>query len=373
MAINRFIIETHTQEWYNFRTVGIKEYAGGIGASEIGIILGINPYQPTLMELYHHKVGTEIPGRNLNEYMFHGLGLEDYVAQLWQYWDGSSDGYMSNYINGVKKRTMHRYNGYVVNDKYPWLFASLDRVMRSKQVKLIRGEITDRECPIECKNLSHYQSRLWIEGIPPYYIAQVNQQMLVTDTTYCEIAVLKDGRKFDVIPVERSAKICKQIIERSYEFWQTILTARKAFKERRLAERAGKYDEARLQEATIQRLEPLPDDNEGYKEYFSEQFLKEVNSMEGTEDDFLRIKSVLAINGIMKGLTKIKRLHANMITNTMVKSGVEKLTFGKSGFITFKKRAGAKKFGLYNNVGPKPSDEFIKNQLQKLNINGNYF
>jgi putative phage-type endonuclease len=346
---------------------------GGIGASEIGIILGINPYRPTLMELYHFKVGTEIPNKIQNEYMFHGLMLEDYVADLWQYWDGTTDGYMNNKVNGHRKRTMHRVNGYLVNEKYPWLFASLDRAIVKNQVMLIGGETMMTDCPLECKNISHYASRLWEAGIPPYYIAQVNQQMLITETNYCEIAILKDGRKFEVIPFQRSEKICKMIVERSYEFWQTVLRAKKAFKEKRLAERAGNYEIARHNEGIIQQLEPLPDDTEGYKEYFSEQFLKETPSMPGGEDDYIRIRSVLAINSIMKDLVKRKTLHTNMVTNTMVKNGVEKLEFGKDGYITFKKKKNAKKFGLYNGLRNKPSDEFVQQQVSRLSINGIYF
>lgn len=374
MSVKRYIYKTHSEEWFKFRTVGIPGvYEGGIGASENGVILGLNPYRPTLMELYHHKVGSEIPNKILNDYMFHGLMLEDYVADLWQYWDGSADGYMNNKVDGLKKRTMHRVNGYIVNEKFPWLFASLDRVMSKGQVMLLNGEIMQTECPLECKNISHYASRMWEAGIPPYYIAQVNQQMLITETRYCEIAILKDGRKFDVIPMERSDKICNAIVERTYEFWQTVLRARKAHKEKRLAERAGNYDLARDNEAIIQRLEPMPDDNEGYKEYFSEKFAKESPSMIGSDEDYTTIRKVLVINSLQKSLKKIKDLYINNITGKMVKNGVEKLDFGREGYVAYKKKKNNKKFSLYNGLRQKPSDEFTKNQISRLTITGAYF
>ena len=375
MAIKIHRIKTHSPEWHQFRTVGIPDvYDGGIGASEIGIILGINPYRPTLMELYHHKVGSESREPVMNEYMFHGLMLEDYVADLWQYWDGTPDGYMNNKVDGQKKRSMHRVNGYIVNDKYPWLFVSLDRMMNKGQVMLVgSGELLAQECPLECKNISHYASQLWEAGIPPYYIAQVNQQMLVTDTKYCEIAILKDGRKFDVIPLERSERICAQIIEQSYAFWQTVLKARRSFKEKRLAEKRGDYTTARNHEGIIQQLEPMPDENEGYKDYMNERFVKEVDALQGNEEDFSHVKSILALNSIEKELKKRKSKLVNLLTHKLVVNSAEKLDFGGSGYIRYAKRKNAKKNGLFNGVKPKPSDEWAKQQLNKFNLSGNYF
>lgn len=378
MAIKRYIIKTHTEEWYKFRTVGISNpafgtYEGGIGASENGVILGLNPYRPTLMELYHHKVGSEIPMKMQNESMFHGLMLEDYVADLWQYWDGHPEGYMNNKVDNMKKRSMQRVNGYLVNDKYPWLFASLDRMMNKGQTMLLRGEIMQQPCPLECKNISHYASKMWEAGIPIYYIAQVNQQMLITETKYCEIAILKDGRKFEVIPMERSEKICKAIIESTYEFWNTVLVARKAFKEKRLAERAGKYEAAREHEAIIQRYEPLPDDNEGYKEYFSEKFAKESSVMSGDDESYTQTRQIVVINAIQNELKKRKTGLVNSMTNKLVTNSVEKMDFGKEGYVTYKKKKNAKRYSLYNGLRHKPTADFAHQQMSRLDLSGIYF
>ena len=52
-------VEPHSADWYKFRSVGLNDFVGGTGASEIGIILGQSHYNPTAMELFHHKVETK--------------------------------------------------------------------------------------------------------------------------------------------------------------------------------------------------------------------------------------------------------------------------------------------------------------------------
>ena len=366
MAIKTFDIKTHSPYWYDFRTVGVPGmYDGGLGASEIGNVLGLNEkYRPTLMELYHYKVGSEQAPRTINEAMFHGIMQEDYIADLWQYYDGTPDGYIGNKMNGLIKRHCRKPEGYIVNDKYPWLFASLDRLMVKGGVKLIgRGDTMEVDCPLECKTIGHFAAQMWESGIPPSYIAQVNQQMLVSETEYCELAIFKDGRRFEVIPLERSAILCEQIIERSYVFWQKVLIGRKAYADKINAEAKGDYETVRKSEGIIQHNEPFPDDNEAYKEYLSERYIRETMEVEGTDEDFSLVNQLNVINSISKELDKRKSLIQNTLTYRFVETGAEKLMFGGSGYLKYKPK-------WTNQVKPKPSDDFAKEECDKLNLTG---
>ena len=365
--IKTYNIKTHTEDWYKFRTIGIPDvYDGGIGASEIGnMLIPPKDQRPTLMELYHYKVGSETPDHQVNAAMFWGLELEETVADKWQYHDGTDFGYIQNKMAGNKKRIAIEAPGYLVNDKYPWLFCSLDRIIQKGQVMLIGGEKMDKDCPLECKTISSFHAGMWESGIPMPYTIQVNQQMLITETNYCEIAVLMDGRKFEVYPIQRSEIICKQIIEQSYEFWQVVLRARKAFKEKRLAEKRGDYETARQNEGIIQQLEPYPDSNEAYKDYFKEKYLKETVSVDGTDKDFDMARQLLVINSIAKELDKKKALIQNVLSYRFVETGAEKLSFGGSGYLAYNRWS--------NKIKPKPTDEFAIGEVGKLNLTGNYF
>jgi len=78
-----------TPEWYEYRK-------NGLGASDSGIVCGLNPYSPTKMELYHIKVGTEERIDIMSEAAFQGIHNEEWVASLWQYYDGRENGYITN-------------------------------------------------------------------------------------------------------------------------------------------------------------------------------------------------------------------------------------------------------------------------------------
>jgi putative phage-type endonuclease len=86
----------HTPEWYSFRK-------NGIGGSEIGTILGLNKYD-TVVRVFHEKAGTVEPRKEDNQFMFWGREMEDKIADIWRYYDGTDDGYIENYKNKKKKK-----------------------------------------------------------------------------------------------------------------------------------------------------------------------------------------------------------------------------------------------------------------------------
>ena len=79
-------IKEHTQEWHEFRM-------NGIGGSEVGSILKLSDYLSSA-ELYNMKIGEISSRKPQNQAMFHGTNLEDYIRTIWQYWDGSKEGYV---------------------------------------------------------------------------------------------------------------------------------------------------------------------------------------------------------------------------------------------------------------------------------------
>jgi len=262
-------IPQHSKEWYDFRL-------NGIGGSEISTVLGLNKYD-TVTRTFYEKIG-QIEQRQIdNSKMFFGRYMEDKIAELWQYYDGSETGWIDNYKNNKIIRQCRNVNGYVVNPSYPWLFASLDRVMNIKGgVNLITSDPLKTEAVLEIKTLSYWSSQMWQDGIPISYLIQVHVYMIIMECDYAEIAILKDGNDFMVEKVQRDEGLCKRIIDISKSFWYNrILPAKEAFAKRQEAEKQGNMGEMDKWEGETQRYEPEPDNSEAYTEFMSEKFLKE--------------------------------------------------------------------------------------------------
>lgn len=355
-------IPPHTKEWFDYRT-------NGIGGSEISTVLGLNKFD-TVTRTYYEKIKAIEPRQFDNSKMFFGRYMEDKIADLWKFFDGTSEGYIENYKNNKVIRECRAVNGFVVNPAYPWLFASLDRVMNIKGgVNLITGEPLKTEAVLEVKTLSYWSSSMWADGIPISYLLQVHQYMIIMETDYAEIAILKDGSEFMVEKVQRDDNLCEKIIDISKAFWYNrVVPAQEAQRKKIEAEKQGNLMEAERQDAIIQKLEPEPDHSAAYESFMSERFLKTRNSIDGTIDTYdlaLRDKMLLSIGG---RLDDERQLIKNHLIKEMVDAGAEMIDFGKLGSCTYSERKGAKNRSFSNRLKEKPSEERIEQEFKKLDL-----
>ena len=356
-------IETHTDEWYDFRM-------NGIGGSEMATVLGINKYD-TAVRLYHEKIGTIAQRKEDSERMFWGRTNEDIIAKIWQYYDGSKDGYIENYKNDKIVRTCRRINGYVTHPDYPWLIASLDRVINIKDgFNLITGEPLQTEAVLECKNLGYWMSQMWQDGIPIYFLVQIHVYMLILETDYAEIAMLVDGGNFVVEKVMRDESLIERIVEISKHFWyERVLPGKEARQRRDMADAEGNLSEIDRMDAIIQRLEPDPDDTEAYKDFMEEKFLKERVQVDGNmqlyhmarKDSFL----IQMKNRIDSERSRVK----NTFIQFMSRFGAEVVDFGKLGTVTWQESKGKASRTFYNRIKDKPGEDYIDQEFNKLDYN----
>lgn len=318
-------------EWIAFRR-------RGIGASEVGTIMGLNPYKSSL-ELFHEKISLypKISIENIN--MFMGHYQESHIAELWQYWEGSQESVIENYRTGKIIRKCRRSNGYVQNPKYPWLFVSLDRIINKTWQQSDGGKwvMKDDEGALEIKTISGYESNKWESGIPTSHLMQVVTQMLVCEFTFGEIAVLKDGRYLDVYPFEFNQTIADAVIEHTSRFWQRVEKARVVVTQR--YEAVKNYNmrlaDEKLQELNI--LEPPPDGSEAYERFMKDKYKKsmaEVGLIPGTEVDRQIALKYLELNEQIKKLEEQKRMYSTQLM-ARLRDG-NKLDFGKNGYVSWR-------------------------------------
>jgi len=204
------------EEWVALRKTLV--YKGMVGGSDASTLLGLNPWTSKITR-WNQSVGTANMKNIDNEVMFHGRLLEDYVADLWQYWTGDPIEMIDNYQSKTKLRKSIRRNSIFINEKYPFLFANIDRQITSHDEMSGRGVL-------EIKTISGYNADKWEGGIPPYYIAQIQLYMLVLGYDYGQFAFLKDGRHMDVFTVKANENIQETILIEGEKFYNSVQEAR---------------------------------------------------------------------------------------------------------------------------------------------------
>ena len=167
----------------------------GIGGSDAGTIMGINPYRSRL-SLWMEKTGKQEP-KDLsdNEAVEWGIRNEPTIAS----WFAEKTG---------KKL---RKCGTMQNNKHPWLLANVDR--------LIDGE----NAGLEIKTAGVKQSHRWDgEEVPDEYYCQCQHYMLVTGCETWYIAVLIGGNKAIYKEVPRNQDFIDELFRAEAGFWTLV-------------------------------------------------------------------------------------------------------------------------------------------------------
>lgn len=169
----------------------------GIGASEIGAVLGFNKYR-TPYQVWLDKTSRDIIEAIETPAMRRGTRMEEIVAEEYSLYTG-------NKIRNDNKIRIH--------PNLPFLFASLDRIIIDREDGKGVGVL-------ECKTVSSQAKKSWEEEIPLYYYAQIQQQLAVTGYSWGEIALLvADTFELTVLPFQRDDSFIQQLESLATIFW----------------------------------------------------------------------------------------------------------------------------------------------------------
>jgi len=177
----------------------------GIGSSDAGAAVGLNPYQSAL-ELWLLKTGRDggLPKIDPNDEtspMYWGTLLEPIVA--------------AHYT----RRTGHRVRRINAVLQHPdadkaWMLANIDReVIGAGDVQIL-----------ECKTAGEFGARLWRHGVPEYVICQVQHQLAVTGKTAADVCVLICGQEIRIYRIDRDDALIARLIELERRFWHYVET-----------------------------------------------------------------------------------------------------------------------------------------------------
>lgn len=165
-----------------------------IGGSDIGAILGVNPYKSPYM-LWLEKIGVVAPDKE-NEAMKRGRALEADARDL--------------YIEKTKTSLVVKRFKY---KPWPVLVASVDGISLDEKI------IYEAKCPTTSTLMNEAA-----EGrIPEYYKAQMQQYlMIINKAEYCDYHVHVNEQNNLIINVEPDERLHEEILKKAKEFWKMV-------------------------------------------------------------------------------------------------------------------------------------------------------
>lgn len=314
----RRIIPEKTEAWYEARLATI-------GASEIGTVMGLSQYKLAASLFLEKAYLTDVEFRG-NKHTYFGTKMESLIADVWEYNDPMEpESYITNNQLGHKVRKCRQFNGILINPKFPHLSASLDRVICKGNFKITDGSMIETECPLEIKTIDKYAMALWQAGVPPVYILQCTQQMLISETDYSEIALLDSGKDFHTYPIEYREALGNAILSESQLFWDNVLKAR-GFSEMLKQARTNLNSKMETEIwAEVEKLVPRPKDGqeELYKEYLNDRYNKS-DSTRILGDSHLLTTSqrIVILKSVMKELLAKEQEYKNTVMEFMGSSEI---------------------------------------------------
>lgn len=348
-------IKTHSPEWHEFRK-------RGIGSSEISTVVRANDWE-ILPRWIEKKAGLRVDDP-LNEAMLGGLLAEDGIGIRWKYWDAAD--YVANYAAKKIIRECIKVTGYITNPKYPLLFTSTDFWAMPDSPMLSTAMISETGFPVECKQINGFYADKWESKIPPGYLFQINQEMLVTEVDYAEIAILKDGREFNVYPIEKSQNLCEIILQESEKIWPMVLKARQM----RIEMDSAAPQRREKIRAELDSMLPLPDENPIYSNFYSEKYMKVKDNAEMSQVAFEHAMKREKVNVVSKLIEKQLEYHENMIKREFSLQGSEYFDAPGAGKLRYYMKSGGKNNTLeWRSFKGKPKGEEldkIENQVIEL-------
>ena len=250
-----------------------------IGGSDVGAILGVNPYK-SIVDVYVDKTeGSNFKGNELTHWghMLEGTILKEFSSKH-------------------KELIVYEVPYSVVND---FLIANLDGALKDKE--------TGDYGVLEIKTTSLWNKKDWEDDvIPQYYYAQVQHYLMLTGYKFAYIAVLIGGQQYKEFKIERSEEDINLIRNKATEFYQENL---------------------------LKKIPPMPDGSDAYMNYLKQKAL-EIENNEVIEFADLEEKAV-KIKELSKEINSLKKeqdLLKEEIMLELINNGTQKGVAGKFKF-----------------------------------------
>lgn len=194
---NNLIMTTFTTTTSKWDGDPAKDRDKYIGGSDIGTILGLNPWKSafTLWAEKTHKIDTP--------------DISDKESVWWGNYD--EEGVAKRFCEKTGKKVHRSLKNYSIAE-YPFLIGHIDRA------------VVGENAGLECKTTSSFNKTDFDNGeIPPAHYAQVQLYMLVTGAAYWYYAVKRDNFQFFYQQVNRDDDFIENtMIPAAVVFWKAV-------------------------------------------------------------------------------------------------------------------------------------------------------
>ena len=294
------------------------------GASDIGTIIGANKWKcPN--RLFLHMIG-KYSAEWRTAKSVGGHLLESVVANHWESWVSDEDEALLNLERGNHIRKTKPANYFLLNDKYPNLFASIDRLHDGTTYSPFTGELYDELTPIELKTTEKDYFKLWEDGITASYRAQVMAQMMVSNTKVAVFCALVNGVYFHVREVEYDSYLADKIDYETRKFADICKAGKQILDLMKDAKSESEYNEY---EAMLESVAPEPTALEDEQVLTKELFGNSKDLIRGDEKDFKYLLEYQEAHDGIKALEEAKQLAKNNILRVMKDAEVMEFEGGK--------------------------------------------
>lgn len=176
----------------------------GIGGSDVAAVLGISPWL-SRYELWAQKRGLLPVEDREAEYLEAGRRLEPVIV---------------DWYKSVTNRYTATGAGMLRHPERPYLIGNVDAVARDP------APLVGDSHPwgvLECKNVSVFKGKEWLERAPLHYQVQLQAYLAVTGYQWGSFAVLIGGNTFRWYDVERDEDFIRSVLYPSCEtFWKLV-------------------------------------------------------------------------------------------------------------------------------------------------------
>lgn len=341
-------VADRSDDWFKLRLTGAKGHPGGIGGSDVGVILGLSKYK-SRMQLFDEKIGLHKPQRFLNAPMMRGIIMEPHLYKIWKSFEDPTT-WAEDYADDLQRRKSRKWKYPIYNEKYPHFLINLDAFIVPGEKKYGSEEVLEDYAPIEIKTGNRWARDKFIHGIDPSYYAQVQMQMFVTESPYGELFFESDG-DIELFPIERDHQFQQFANAMCKEFWDRVLKGRELVKSLKGLEYQSDEYYSTLTE--IDKLRPDPTESDTEEEYIKTSWKESQESKDADDLYKSHFEDYNFWNELEKICSSQKQLHKNNLQNFLKENHVS------NGVVSYKELKTGEK---------KPKDAF-KFQKQKRGDN----
>lgn len=169
-----------------------------IGGSDVGTIMGVNPYK-SAYELYLEKT-EQIERENIDDKLQIKLGhkMEQIVAELYEEETG---------------KKVQKQNKSFKCKEFPFLVGHIDR------------KVQGRKKGLEIKTTSSFNKTDYKEGeIPPSHYFQCLFYMMITGMHDWDLATLRDNNNFYITHIAWDEELAQDMLDEILHFWDCVET-----------------------------------------------------------------------------------------------------------------------------------------------------